>query len=62
MRMRLHVGALVFVTLALTAVSGEKFSYRNDEGNTCEVYYRFKRAMCGCGDQCESNGKVSILH
>ena len=60
--MRLHVGALVFLTLVLTAVSGEKFTYRNDSEDTCDVYNRFKRAMCGCGDQCESNGKVSSMH
>ena len=58
MRMGLHA-ALVFLALVLTAVSGEKFTYRNDEGNTCDVYNRFKRAMCGCGDQYDTNGKVS---
>merc|ERR1712027_132776 len=43
------------VALLAVVVSGEKMTWRNDEGNTCDVYYRFKRATCDCGDQWSTN-------
>ena len=58
MRLRL-LAALVLLLAAV--VTGEKMTWRNNEGNTCEVYYRFKRAMCGCGDQWGTNGKVCVI-
>ena len=57
-KMRLRLLAALVLLLAAMAVSGEKMTWRNDEGNTCAVYYRFKRAMCDCGDQWGTNGKV----
>merc|ERR1712117_994049 len=48
-KMRLRL--LAALVLLAAFVNGEKMTWRNDEGNTCAVYYRFKRAMCDCGDQ-----------
>ena len=56
MRLRL----LAALVLLAAFVNGEKMTWRNDEGNTCAVYYRFKRAMCDCGDQWSTNNMVSI--
>merc|ERR1711948_231366 len=58
-KMRLRLLAALVVLLAAMAVSGEKMTWRNDEGNTCAVYYRFKRAMCDCGDQWGTNNKFN---
>ena len=57
--MRLRLLAALVVLLA-AFVNGEKMTWRNDEGNTCAVYYRFKRAMCDCGDQWGTDNKVRI--
>ena len=61
MRATLLAGALVLFALLLTAVSGENKLWRNLEGNTCAVYYRFKRSMCDCADANSSDGKVSSV-
>merc|ERR1712024_434343 len=57
-KMRPRLLAALVVLLAVV-VSGEKMTWRNDEGNTCAIYYRFKRAMCDCGDQWGTNGKFN---
>merc|ERR1711974_88921 len=56
-KMRLRL--LAALVLLAAVVSGEKMTWRNDEGNTCAVYYRFKRAMCDCGNQYSTNNKFN---